>query len=92
MSIVFKPKITKYLDLKSSIKPKLSRKPKRWRPDEISQLIEMKAIRIPTRECGEYFKVGDSAILATIGRLELPPLIREKRSELIKCITQAALT
>jgi hypothetical protein len=86
MSIVFKPKITKYLDLKSSIKPKLSRKPKRWSPNEISQLIEMKAIRVPTRECGAYFKVGDAAILSTIGRLELPPLIRDKRRELIRGI------
>jgi hypothetical protein len=46
----------------------------------------MKAIRVPTRECGAYFKVGDAAILSTIGRLELPPLIRDKRRELIRGI------
>ena len=91
MSIIFKPKIPKVFSFgsgkKEDVKPKkvkLIERPKIWKESEIKTLVELRALRVPIKECTQILKHSYQTCCQLSQRDDLSKKINNRRAELIK--------
>ena len=91
MSIVFKPDLKKVFSFGSGKieqpkvkKPKIIGKPKPWSELEINSLIELRALRVPIKECVIILDHSYVSCCELSQRTDLNKKIIDKRTQLIK--------
>lgn len=95
MSIVFKPNLKKVFSLyiKKVERPKVKKptvieKPKPWSESEINSLVELRALRVPMKECVLLLNHSYARCYEISQRTDLNKKINDKRIELIKEATK----
>jgi len=95
MSIIFKPNIPECFSFNedSAVIKKVTegkatrrRKPKLWLPEELTMLVELRALAVPHRDIGLILKRRHDDCATAVNRHDLQLAIRIKRKQLIAAV------
>lgn len=95
MSIIFKPNIPECFSFNNDsavikevtkVRASRRRKPKLWLPEELTMLVELRALAVPHRDIGLILKRRHEDCATAVNRHNLQLAIRIKRKQLIDAV------